>query len=125
LSVYDCTSGSCTLAGSSANGDSEEAVTVADPAAGSWRVEIYAYSVPSGSTEYDYLDTYAVDGLGVVDVADEPAEHATGESWTAPATVTVTGQPGEGRVLRGVLRVRNDADLQVGSTEVLVESVTG
>ncbi|EID54818.1 S8 family serine peptidase [Saccharomonospora xinjiangensis] len=125
LFVYDCTSGTCQLADYTADGDSEESVTVANPVAGTWRVEIDAYAVPAGTTEYDYLDTYAVQGLGVVEVADEPQERATGATWTAQATVTANGDPGEGRLLRGVLTVRTTDDLRVGSTEVLVESVTG
>ncbi len=125
LFVYDCTSGSCELADYSANGDSAESVTVADPKAGTWRIEIDAYSVPSGTTEYDYLDAYALDGLGDVEVTDEQAERPTGSTWTVPATVTAKADPGEGRVLRGVLAVRTADDLRVGSAEVVVESVTG
>ncbi|EHY89170.1 subtilisin-like serine protease [Saccharomonospora azurea NA-128] len=125
LFVYDCTSGDCVLADYTADGDSEESVTVAKPAAGTWRVEIDAYSVPSGTTEFDYLDSYAVDGLGAVEVTDEAAERATGSTWTVPATVTATADPGDGRVLRGVLAVRTVDDLRVGSAEVIVESVTG
>ncbi|EHR63414.1 subtilisin-like serine protease [Saccharomonospora cyanea NA-134] len=125
LFVYDCTSGTCRLADYTADGDSEESVTVANPAAGTWRVEIDAYAVPAGTTEYDYLDSYAVDGLGSVNVTDEAAERATGSTWTVPATVTATGDPGEGRVLRGVLTVRTTDDLRVGSAEVIVESVKG
>ncbi len=125
LFVYDCTSGSCVLADYTADGDSEESVTVADPAAGTWRVEVDAYAVPSGATEYDYLDVYSVDGLGAIEVDDPATERATGDTWTVPATVTASGEPGEGRVLRGVLTVRTEDDLRVGSAEVIVESVTG
>jgi subtilisin family serine protease len=125
LFVYDCTSGTCELADYTADGDSEESVTVTKPAAGTWRVEVEAYAVPAGTTEYDYLDSYSVDGLGSIEVADEPAERATGSTWTVPATVTVAGDPGEGRVLRGVLTVRTTDDLRVGSSEVIVESIGG
>ncbi|WP_028661649.1 S8 family serine peptidase [Saccharomonospora saliphila] len=120
LLVYDCTTGSCALAGYSAGGDSEESVALADPAAGTWRVDVDAYAVPAGTTEYDYLDVYAADGLGRVEVSDSDAERPTGGSWTVPGTVVAEKDPGRGRVLRGVLTVRTEDDLRVGSGEVLV-----
>ena len=38
LFVFNCTTGTCVLAGQAADGDSEESVTIANPAAGAWRV---------------------------------------------------------------------------------------
>ncbi|MEU6643170.1 S8 family serine peptidase [Saccharomonospora sp. NPDC046836] len=125
LFVYNCTNGSCQLWGFSAGGDSEESVTIRNPDAGTWRVEIDGYAVPSGNTEYDYLDLYANPSLGSVAVTDTDAPRPTGSTWTAPATVTAAGQPGEGRVLRGVLTVRSADDLRIGSGAVIVESVSG
>ncbi|MDQ1720403.1 MAG: hypothetical protein QOI26_137, partial [Pseudonocardiales bacterium] len=52
LYVYRCTTGSCTLAGQSADGDSEESVTIANPAAGTWVVLIDGYAVPAGTTTF-------------------------------------------------------------------------
>lgn len=46
LFVYNCTSGSCVLAGQSADGVSEESVTISNPAAGLWRVLVDGYAVP-------------------------------------------------------------------------------
>ncbi|MFC4002517.1 S8 family serine peptidase [Prauserella oleivorans] len=125
LFVYDCTSGTCELAGYTADGDSEESVTIADPGPGRWRVEIDAYAVPSGSTEYDYLDTYAHPTLGSIEVTDSDATRPTGSTWTVPATVTANGGPGDGRILRGAVTVRTDENVRVGSATVLVESLTG
>ncbi|MBK1785277.1 S8 family serine peptidase [Prauserella cavernicola] len=125
LLVYDCTSGTCSLAGLSAGGDSEESVTIPNPAAGAWRVEIDGYAVPSGSTEFDYLDLFANPAFGSIAVDDSDAPRPTGTTWTVPAEVTAEGQPGEGRVLRGLVTVRTPDDLRIGSGTVLVESVTG
>ncbi|PXY31082.1 S8 family serine peptidase [Prauserella muralis] len=124
LYVYNCTSGSCGLAGYSADGDSEESVTVANPAAGTWRVEIDGYAVPSGSTEFDYLDTYAAPGLGAIEVSDTDAARPSGTTWTVPATVTAGAQPGDGRVLRGLVTVRTTENTRVGTGVVIVESVS-
>jgi hypothetical protein len=50
LFVYNCTTGPCVLAGQSADGDSEESVTIANPAAGNWVVEVDGFAVPAGTT---------------------------------------------------------------------------
>lgn len=125
LYVYNCTSGTCALANYSADGDSEESVTIRNPAAGTWRVEVDGYAVPSGSTEYDYLDLFANPAFGTIAVTDTDAPRPTGATWTVPGTVTATGQPADGRVLRGLVTVRTPDDLRIGSGAVLVESVSG
>lgn len=124
LIVYDCTSGTCALAGFSADGDSEESVTIQDPAPGTWRVLVDGYAVPAQTTEYDYLDLFAAPGLGDIEVTDTEAPRPPGTTWTVPGQVTANGQPGEGRVLRGMVTVRTTGDQRVGSGVVIVESVT-
>lgn len=123
LVLYNCTTGTCVVAGSSADGDSEESVTLANPAAGLWRVLVDGYSVPAGTTEYDYIDYYAAPSLGSVDVSDPLADHAAGTTWTVNGTVTATGQPGAGRVLRGELLVQTSEGSTVGRGTVIVQSV--
>ena len=46
------------LAGQSADGDSNESVSLANPAAGTYTVVIDGYSVPAGTTQYDYRDVF-------------------------------------------------------------------
>ena len=46
------------LAGQSADGDSEESVTIANPAAGAWRVTVDGFAVPQGTTTYKYIDVF-------------------------------------------------------------------
>ena len=58
LFVYNCTSGTCVLAGQNADGDSEESVTIANPAAGAWRVIVDGFAVPAGTTTYKYIDVF-------------------------------------------------------------------
>ncbi|GAA3844888.1 S8 family serine peptidase [Saccharothrix violaceirubra] len=123
LTVYNCTTGSCVQAGQQADGDSEESVTLANPAAGLWKVVVDGYAVPAGTTEYDYIDVFAAPGLGTVTVTDSDANRAAGASWTVPGTVTATGQPGAGRVLRGELTVRAEGGAVVGRGAVIVENV--
>lgn len=117
-------SGSCVLAGQSADGDSEESVTVANPAAGTWVALVDGYSVPSGSTRYSYVDVFANPAFGTVAVTDANAARPAGASWTVPGTVTAQAVPAAGRVLLGGVQVRTDGNVLVGSGDVVVESVT-
>jgi hypothetical protein len=108
----------------SADGDSEESVTVPNPAAGVWVALVDGYAVPSGSTEYDYLDVFTNPAFGSVAVTDANAAHASGSSWTVPATVTAKAVPGPGRILRGQLTVQTDTGVTVGSSLVLINAVS-
>jgi Subtilase family len=124
LFVFNCTSGSCVLAGQSADGDSEESVTINNPAAGAWLVLVDGFDVPAGTTEYDYVDVFVNPAFGGVAVTDADAVRATGATWTAPGTVTANAAPAAGRVLLGNVQVRTDANVLVGSGDVVVQSVT-
>jgi subtilisin family serine protease len=124
LFVYNCTSGTCVLAGQNADGDSEESVTINNPAAGLWRVLVDGYSVPAGTTTYKYVDVFANPAFGSVSVTDANALRPAGASWTVPGTVTANAAPAAGRVLLGNVQVRTDGNVLVGSGDVIVESVT-
>jgi subtilisin family serine protease len=123
LFVYNCTTGSCVLAGQSADGDSEESVTINTPAAGVWVVLVDGFSVPAGTTTFNYIDVFVNASLGSVSIADANALRASGASWIVPGTVTASAAPAPGRVLYGNVRVLTDTNLQVGSGDVIVESV--
>jgi len=124
LFVYNCTSGTCVLAGQSADGDSEESVTIANPAAGLWRVLVDGYSVPAGTTTYNYVDVFANPAFGTVSVTDANALRPAGASWTVPGSITANAAPAAGRVLLGNVQVRTDANVLIGSGDVVIESVT-
>jgi hypothetical protein len=59
-----------------------------------------------------------------VAVTDANAFRPSGASWTVPGTVTANAAPAAGRVLLGAVEVRTDADILVGSGDVIVLSVT-
>jgi hypothetical protein len=121
--VYNCTTGSCVQAGASGGSTAEEQVTIINPAAGHWQVEIDGYAVPAGTTAYDYTDTYVSPSLGTVTVNDANAQRASGSSWTVTGAVTAGAQPGAGRVLRGELSVVLEDGTVVGRSSVVVQSV--
>jgi hypothetical protein len=111
-------------AGSSADGDSEESVTLPNPAEGLWKVVVDGFEVPAGSTPFDYVDVYSAPAHGAVTVTDADAPRAAGSTWTVPGTVTAGAAPGAGRVLFGQVLVKTDDDLTVGTGDVVVQAVT-
>lgn len=123
LFVYNCTSDSCVLAGQSADGDSDESVTINNPAAGSWRIVVDGYSVPAGSTTYTYVDVFVSAAFGNVSVTDANALRPAGTVWVVPATVTAQAAPAPGRVLLGNVQVRTDGNALIGTGDVIVQSV--
>jgi len=124
LFVFNCTSGQCIQAGVNADGDSEESVTINNPAAGLWAVLVDGFSVPAGTTTYNYVDVFANPAFGSVSVTDANALRPAGAMWTVPGSVTANAAPGAGRVLLGNVEVRTDANVLVGLGNVIVESVT-
>ena len=124
LYVYNCTSGKCVVAGQSADGDSEESVSIANPAAGTWVVLVDGYAVPAGSTTFNYVDVFTNSAFGSIAVTDANAVRAANAEWTVPATVTANSVPAAGRVLLGTVQVRTDSNVLVGSGDVVVQSVT-
>ena len=123
LFVFNCTTGTCVQAGSNADGDSEESVTIANPAAGTWVVLVDGFAVPAGTTTFNYIDVFVNTAFGSVSITDANALRAAGSSWTVPGSVTANSAPAAGRVLFGNVQVRTDTNLQVGSGDVIVQSV--
>ncbi|SDD01210.1 S8 family serine peptidase [Actinokineospora iranica] len=124
LSVFDCTTGRCVLAGQQADGDSEEQVVIPNPAPGIWVVLVKGFAVPAGTTTFDHLDVFVNPAFGSVSVTDANAARAAGAQWTVRGTVTANEAPEEGRVLLGNVQVRTEADVVVGSGDVVVQAVT-
>ncbi|MEV0911314.1 S8 family serine peptidase [Streptomyces hokutonensis] len=114
-----------TVVGQSADGDSEEAVSVANPAAGTYTVEVAGYSVPSGSTAYDYLDVFYSAALGTVTVDDStPVKLATGASATVSGSVTALAAAPAGREFFGRVQLVNAHGTVAGLGSLKIEKVT-
>jgi subtilisin family serine protease len=123
LFVFNCTSGTCVQAGSNADGDSEESVTINNPTPGLWAVMVDGYSVPAGTTTFNYVDVFLNPGFGTFSIADADALRPTGATWTVPGTVTANAAPAAGRVLLGNVLVRTIDGFLVGSGDVIVQNV--
>lgn len=113
-----------TIVAQMADGDSEEAVTINAPPAGTYTVEVDGYSVPSGSTQYDYLDAFYSAGLGTLTVPAATTALGTGESTTVAGTLTVAAVPASGRQVSGEMQVLSTEGALLGTGEVLIGSVS-
>ncbi|MFD5701290.1 S8 family serine peptidase [Streptomyces lasiicapitis] len=111
--------------GSSADGDSEESVSVAKPAAGTYTIEVAGYSIPSGSTAYDYRDVFFASSLGRIKVDEtKTVKLASGASADVSAEVVADAPTAEGRVLFGEVNLLNARGSVAGTGSVTVEKVT-
>jgi hypothetical protein len=114
-----------TVVGQSADGDSEEAVSIASPAAGTYTIEVAGYSVPSGSTAYDYRDVFFSASLGTVTVdGSAPVELGTGASANVSGSVTAAAAAPAGREFFGQVQLVNGHGTVAGTGSVKIEKVT-
>ncbi|MFI8202162.1 S8 family serine peptidase [Streptomyces sp. NPDC085937] len=121
LSVYDAAGNQVAQ---SADGDSDESVSIASPAAGTYTIEVDGYSVPSGSTEYDYLDVFFSPTLGSVTVdGSAPVKLGTGAKATVSGEVTVAAAAPEGRAFFGRVQLVNARGTVAGLGNVAIEKV--
>ncbi|MFC8826698.1 S8 family serine peptidase [Streptomyces sp. NPDC057137] len=111
------------LVGQAADGDSEEAVSLIAPAAGEYTFVVDGYSVPAGTTEYDYRDVFYSATLGKVTVGDTPVKLANGASAEVSAEVTVAGAAPEGRQFFGEVQLLNARGTAAGTGSVVIEKV--
>ncbi|MFJ2769468.1 S8 family serine peptidase [Streptomyces sp. NPDC087300] len=113
------------VVGSSAEGDSEESVSLTKPAAGTYTIEVAGYSVPSGTTAYDYRDVFFSDALGRVTVDEsKKVELANGATAGVDAKVEAKAPAAAGRELFGEVSLLNAGGTVAGSGSVKVEKVT-
>jgi subtilisin family serine protease len=109
----------------SADGDSEEAVSYANPAPGTYTIEIDGYDVPAGTTTYDYLDVFFSGALGSVTVDETPFTLDNGQSHEVTGAVTANDSVAAGRSLFGEMQVVSESGAVLGTGQVRVGSVTG
>ncbi|MFF4750031.1 S8 family serine peptidase [Streptomyces sp. NPDC002514] len=122
LTVYDADGNQVAL---SADGDSEEAVSLPKPAAGTYTVEVVGYSVPSGSTDFDYRDVFFSSALGSVTVdGSAPVKLGTGASATVTGQVTAAAEAPAGREFFGRVQLVNARGTVAGVGSVQIEKVT-
>jgi subtilisin family serine protease len=106
-----------------ADGDSEESVSIPNPAAGTYTVVVDGYAVPSGSTQYDYLDVYLSPVLGAMTVPATVLSLANGASAPVTGSVTAAVVPSAGRNLFGEMTLITDEGAVAGRGTVTIGAV--
>ncbi|GGS90298.1 serine protease [Streptomyces toxytricini] len=110
--------------GSSADGDSEETVSLVNPGAGTYTIVVTGYAVPAGSTTYDYRDVYFSSALGSVQVDENAAVNlANGASANVSANVVANSPAPEGRQFFGEVKLLNARGTAAGTGSVQIEKV--
>ncbi|MEU5723080.1 S8 family serine peptidase [Micromonospora sp. NPDC047738] len=114
-----------TQVGRSAGGSSEEAVTITNPVAGTYRVVVDGYAVtgPGSSTAYDYRDSFASASLGSVSAPATSLALDNGATATLTGTVTALAAPAAGRELYGDVAITTTEGAVVGRGSVSVGAV--
>ncbi|MGW4943892.1 S8 family serine peptidase [Actinoplanes sp. NPDC004185] len=107
----------------SADGDSEESVSIPNPAAGTYTVVVDGYAVPSGSTQYDYRDVFLSPALGAMTVPATVLTLANGATATVTGSVTAAAAPAAGRNLFGEMTLITDEGAVVGRGTVSIGAV--
>jgi hypothetical protein len=98
------------------------APSISNPAPGTYTVVVQAHWVPSGSTQYDYMDYFENTSYGSVSVSDAPASHPFQDVWMGRASVTPMVAPAPGRFLRGHVQVKSGS-VVIGSAAVDLRNV--
>ncbi|MER5744115.1 S8 family serine peptidase [Streptomyces sp. NPDC002225] len=111
--------------GKSTTAGSEEAVSLAKPAAGTYTIVIDGYDVPAGTSTYDYRDVYYAPSLGTIKVDESKAvKLANGASTQIAAEVVAAGAAPEGRQFFGEVHLVNSRGTAAGTGSVVIEKVT-
>jgi hypothetical protein len=108
----------------SADGDSEEAVSVSDPVPGTYQVLVDGFAIPSGSTQFDYLDVFYSSALGSLQIPKTVVSLPTGGSTTVTGSVVASQPAAAGRQLFGEMRVVTDRGAVIGRGPVKITEVT-
>lgn len=112
------------VVGSSADGDSEEAVSLKKPAAGTYTIQVSGYSVPSGSTSYSYRDVFFSPSLGELRTdEDKPVQLANGATAGIAGEVVAKAPAAAGRQLFGEVSLLNARGTVAGTGSVVIEKV--
>lgn len=113
------------VVGQAADGDSEEAVSIVEPAAGTYTIVVDGYSVPAGTTEFDYRDVFFSPSLGSLKVdSGKPVTLGNGASMQVGADVVVAGAAPEGRQFFGEVQLLNKRGTVAGAGSVVIGKVT-
>lgn len=108
----------------SADGDAEESVSIPNPKAGTYTIEVDGYDVREGGSTYDYLDVFYATSLGMLSVSSPSMTLAQGQTAKIDGSLTVKAAAEAGRQLLGEMQVVSTAGAVLGTGQVLISAVT-
>ncbi|WP_165987712.1 S8 family serine peptidase [Streptomyces sp. YIM 98790] len=110
--------------GSSTSATSDEYISVEDPEPGTYTIEVHGWSVPAGTTEYDFMDGFNSPVFGSVS-ADGSISLGHGESGSLSAGLTLSAgtELPEERDLFASIKLRNERGTATGSGNVIITSL--
>jgi subtilisin family serine protease len=111
-------------AGSDTSPDADELVIIENPMEGTWRIRIHAFAIPTGQTEYDYLDAVSHPMFGGVTLPNVVEEHPNGDTWERTATAVANAAPAAGRFLQGFVQVQSEDGAVLGEAEVQMRNLS-
>jgi hypothetical protein len=103
--LYQIVNGIAVLRAKSDGLSSTETIVYARPNAGTWKIVVSAFKVPTGSTEFSYEDAFFHPVFGHVEVDDKDEARGTGAKWKVAARTEIFALPTDGRSLVGILPV--------------------
>jgi hypothetical protein len=112
------------LVGQSAGGTANESISIGHPAAGTYQVVVDGYSVPAGTTAFDYRDVFYSQTLGSVSTPAGTTLLANGATATVTGTVVATAAAEPGRELFGAVSIVTDTGAVVGKGNLSIDSVS-
>ncbi|KWX02975.1 putative subtilase-family protease [Carbonactinospora thermoautotrophica] len=112
------------VVGRSADGDSDEVVTLDEPEPGTYEVEVYGYETKPGGTSYDYREVVFAPRYGTVTAPGDAISLANGQTVTVTGSVTIQQAPPGGHQLYGEVPLVSPAGAAVGTATVVIESVS-
>jgi len=92
-------------------------VAISDPAAGRWAIVVDAFSVPAGSTKYDYMDAFTHPTFGAIAVTDIADSHEAGAAWSVGGHAWTAKVPDPPRTLFGRIEVTGRDVTQSGFSQ--------
>jgi hypothetical protein len=107
----------------SADGDSEEAVSYQNPQPGTYTVTVDGYSVPAGTTAFDYVDVFYSPDLGTLAVDGTPFDFGPGASKVISGTLTAKSSSVQGRQLFGEMNLLSASGALLGTGQVRIGAV--
>ncbi|MEV4641990.1 S8 family serine peptidase [Actinoplanes sp. NPDC049548] len=107
----------------SADADAEESVSIPKPEAGTYTVVVDGFTVPSGSTQYDYREVFLTPALGRTKPEPGPLTVDSGAAIPLSASVLASSEPEDGRTLYGEVTLVTDQGAQLERGTVAIGKV--